>query len=109
MKGFLWSLSAFFFLLGCGSIDYLLKNPDYIALPAGMTAVFTVLCIYFGYRAKTYDGRAIDRHHKLELKDYSADEAELIETSWQRPSPTTRASKRRARRYATASCVNSSP
>lgn len=53
MKGFLWSLSAFFFLLGCGSIDYLLKNPDYIALPAGMTAVFTVLCIYFGYRAKT--------------------------------------------------------
>ena len=84
MKGFLWSLSAFFFLLGCGSIDYLLKNPDYIALPAGMTAICAVLCIYFGYRAKTYDGRAIDRHHKLELKDYSADEAELIETSWQK-------------------------
>lgn len=84
MKGFLWSLSAFFFLLGCGSIDYLLKNPDYIALPAGMTVICAVLCIYFGYRAKTYDGRAIDRHHKLELKAYSADEAELIETSWQK-------------------------
>ena len=84
MKGFLWTLSAFFFLLGCGSIDYLLKNPDYIALPAGMTAICAVLCLYFGYRAKTYDGRAIDRHHKLELKDYSADEAELIETSWQK-------------------------
>ena len=108
MKGFLWSLSAFFFLLGCGSIDYLLKNPDYIALPAGMTAICAVLCIYFGYRAKTYDGRAIDRHHKLELKDYSADEAELIETSWQK-AIADYTSKRRARRYATASCANSSP
>ena len=30
VDGFLWTLSAFFFLLGCGSIDYLLKNPDYM-------------------------------------------------------------------------------
>ena len=49
-----------------------------------MTAICAVLFIYFGYRAKTYDGRAIDRRHKLELKDYSEDEAELIETSWQK-------------------------
>ena len=39
MKGFLWFWSAVFFLFGCGSIDYLLKNPDYVFLPAGMTAV----------------------------------------------------------------------
>lgn len=84
MKGFLWFLSAFFFLFGCIGADYLLQRPDAFFLPAGMTAICAVLCIYFGYRAKTYDGRAIDRHHKLELKDYSADEAELIETSWQK-------------------------
>lgn len=84
MKGFLWFWSAVFFLFGCGSIDYLLKNPDYVFLPAGMTAVSLVLCVYFGYKAKTYSGQAIDRHHKLELKEYSEDEAQLIETSWQK-------------------------
>ena len=84
MKGFLWFLSAFFFLFGCIGADYQLQRPDAFFLPAGMTAICAVLCIYFGYRAKTYDGRAIDRYHKLELKDYSADEAELIETSWQK-------------------------
>lgn len=84
MKGFLWFWSAVFFLFGCSSIDYLLKNPDYVFLPAGMTAVSLVLCVYFGYKAKTYSGQAIDRHHKLELKEYSEDEAQLIETSWQK-------------------------
>lgn len=84
MKGFFWSLSVFFFLFGCVGMDYLRKTPDFLFLPAGMTAISAVLCIYFGYRAKSYDGRAIDRHHKLDLKDYSDDEAQLIETSWQK-------------------------
>ena len=84
MKGIFWGLCAMMFLLGCAGVDAMLKDPGNFFLSTGLTAVFLVLSIYFGYRASHYQGKAIDRHHKLELKDFSADEANLIETSWQK-------------------------
>lgn len=84
MKGIYWGLCALMFLLSCAGVDSMIKDQDRFFLSTGLTAVFVVLSIYFGYRAARYPGSSPDRHHKLELKEFSAEEAELIETDWQK-------------------------